>query len=87
MIAMDVDGTLLDRESRVPAENLAAVSEAAARGIEIVLVTGRRYAFVQSIAEQLPCDLHLIVSNGALIKSKNGETHQRLLLPSEIAHR
>ena len=87
MIAMDVDGTLLDRESRVPAENLAAVSEAAARGIEIVLVTGRRYAFVQSIAEQLPCDLHLIVSNGALIKSKNGETHQRLLLPSEIARR
>ena len=35
----------------------------------------------------LPCDLHLIVSNGALIKSRTGETHQRLLLPAAIARR
>jgi hydroxymethylpyrimidine pyrophosphatase-like HAD family hydrolase len=87
LIALDIDGTLLDSSSQLPGENLRAVVEARARGIEILLVTGRRFDFARSIGEQLPCELHLIVSNGSLIKSKMGETHQRLLLPSDSARR
>ncbi|MGD0544928.1 MAG: HAD family hydrolase [Candidatus Acidiferrales bacterium] len=87
LIAMDIDGTLLDSHAQVPEENARAVAEAAARGVEIVLVTGRRFDFARPIADALPCDLHLIVSNGALIKSKSGETHQQLLLPSRTARR
>jgi len=87
MIALDIDGTLLDgRTSRIPAANLAAIVEAAALGIEIVLVTGRRFDFTRDVAAQIPCELHLIVSNGALIKSRSGETHLRHLLPRRIAH-
>jgi len=82
---MDIDGTLLDSHAQVPERNARAVAEAAVRGVEIVLVTGRRFDFARPIAEALPCDLHLIVSNGALIKSKSGETHQTLLLPSQTA--
>jgi Cof subfamily protein (haloacid dehalogenase superfamily) len=78
---------LLDSHAHVPEENKRAVAEAAARGVEIVLVTGRRFDFARPIADALPCDLHLIVSNGALIKSKSGETHQQLLLPSQTARR
>ena len=85
LIAMDIDGTLLGSNGQVPEENARAVVEAARRGIEIVLVTGRRFDFARPIADALPCDLHLIVSNGALIKSKSGETHQQLLLPSGTA--
>jgi Cof subfamily protein (haloacid dehalogenase superfamily) len=85
LIAMDIDGTLLDSHAQVPEKNTRAVAEAAARGVEIVLVTGRRFDFARPIADALPCDLHLIVSNGALIKSKSGETHQQLLLPSQTA--
>lgn len=84
---MDVDGTLLDSTSHVPPENARTIAEAAARGIEIVLVTGRRFDFVRHIADEVPCELHLIVNNGALIKSKNGETHQRNLLPASVARR
>jgi HAD superfamily hydrolase (TIGR01484 family) len=87
LVAMDIDGTLLDSHAQVPEKNAQAVAEAAARGVEIVLVTGRRFDFARPIADALPCDLHLIVSNGALIKSKSGETHQRLLLPSQTARR
>jgi hypothetical protein len=87
LIAMDVDGTLLDSTSHVPPENARTIAEAAARGIEIVLVTGRRFDFVKHIAEQLPCEVHLIVNNGALIKSRSGETHQRNLLPANVARR
>jgi Cof subfamily protein (haloacid dehalogenase superfamily) len=87
LIALDIDGTLLDSDAHLPDENRRAIVEAAARGIEITLVTGRRFDFARSIAEQLPCELHLIVSNGSLIKSKAGETQQRLLLPSDSARR
>jgi len=85
LIAMDIDGTLLDTRMQVPEDNARAVAEAAARGIEILLVTGRRFDFARHVADALPCDLHLIVNNGALIKSKTGETHQRLLLPADTA--
>ncbi len=82
---MDIDGTLLDSRGQVSEENARTVAEAASRGTEIVLVTGRRFDFARPIADALPCDLHLIVNNGALMKSKSGETLQRLLLPSKTA--
>jgi hypothetical protein len=87
LIAMDIDGTLLDNNSRVSEENARAIAEAAARGIEIMLVTGRRFDFARSITEQIPCDLHMINSNGAIIKSRTGETQLRHLLDAGIARR
>jgi Cof subfamily protein (haloacid dehalogenase superfamily) len=85
MIAMDLDGTLLDADGNLHAENARAIAEASARGIEIVIVTGRRYHSARSLAGELTCDAHLIVSNGALIKSAAGETHYRQLLPAATA--
>jgi Cof subfamily protein (haloacid dehalogenase superfamily) len=85
MIAMDIDGTLLDSKWEVPEANREAIVEAAGRGIEVVLVTGRRFDFARPIAEQLPCELFLIVNNGAVIKAKDGATHLRHLLPRGIA--
>ena len=85
LIALDLDGTLLDSSSQVSDENHRAVAQAAARGIEIVLVTGRRYDFARPIAEGLGVNPHLICSNGAVIKSLDGKTHHRTLLPTAIA--
>jgi hypothetical protein len=81
LIAMDIDGTLLNGHSLLPPENARAIAEAAARGIEIVIVTGRRFHSARMIASQLPCSVELITSNGALIKSISGETHVRSPLP------
>jgi hydroxymethylpyrimidine pyrophosphatase-like HAD family hydrolase len=87
LIALDIDGTLLDSQGRIPAENMQAIADARARGIEIALVTGRRYDFAKTIADQIDLEFVMIVSNGALIRSKNGETHARRLLPREHARR
>jgi Cof subfamily protein (haloacid dehalogenase superfamily) len=87
LIAMDMDGTLLDSRAQISEENARTIAEAQSRGIEIVLATGRRFDFARPIAEALTCDFDLIVSNGALIKSKAGATHMRQLLPSGIARR
>jgi len=87
LIAMDIDGTLLDSRSQLSAGNAEAIAEAAARGIEIMIVTGRRFNSAKLIAEELPCEVELIVSNGALVKSQSGETHLRSLLPAHTARR
>lgn len=57
------------------------------RGIEVALVTGRRFDFAMPIASQIPCPLTMVVNNGALVKSKDGTTHLRHLLPAHIARR
>ena len=85
LIAMDIDGTLLDSRHELPDANRDAILEAHSRGIDVVLVTGRRFDFARPIAERIPCELALIINNGALIKSKSGETHLRHLLPRGIA--
>ena len=85
LIALDIDGTLLDSRWQLPEANRAAIAEATRRGIEVALVTGRRYDFAMPVAHQLDCKLTLIVSNGALIRSKEGRTHLRHLLPKQTA--
>jgi Cof subfamily protein (haloacid dehalogenase superfamily) len=85
LIALDIDGTLLDSRWQLPEANRAAIAEAARRGIEVALVTGRRYDFAMPVAQQLDSRLTMIVSNGALIRSKEGHTHLRHLLPKQTA--
>ena len=87
LIALDIDGTLLDSRWQVPAANREAIEEAARRGIEVALVTGRRYDFAMPVAQQLDCPLTMIVNNGALIRTKEGETRLRHLLPRTTARR
>jgi Cof subfamily protein (haloacid dehalogenase superfamily) len=85
LIAMDLDGTLLNSSGQMPGANVRAVEEAAARGVEVVIVTGRRFHSARQIAGDFACDVHLICSNGALVKSSTGETHFRRLLPAATA--
>jgi len=87
LIALDIDGTLLDGQSQLPDINRQAILDAAARGIEVALVTGRRYDFAMPIARQIPCPLTMIVNNGAMVKSSDGATRLVHLLPSDVARR
>ena len=85
LIALDIDGTLLDSRWHLSEANRAAVAEATRRGIEVALVTGRRYDFAMPVARQMDSPLTMIVNNGALIRSKEGRTHLRHLLPKQTA--
>src|SRR5258706_13883084 len=87
LIALDIDGTLLDSRWTLPEANRAAIGEATRRGIEVALVTGRRYDFAMPIALQIGAPLTMIVSNGAIIRTQDGETHLRHLLPRDTAAR
>src|SRR5262249_44807214 len=85
LIALDIDGTLLDSRWQLSDANRSAVAAATRRGIEVALVTGRRYDFATPIARQLDCPLTMIVNNGAIIRTADGKTHLHHLLPKDIA--
>lgn len=65
IIAMDLDGTLLDSEKRLSEENRAALEAAAAKGIQIVPATGRIYAIFPEAIRELPFINYAITVNGA----------------------
>jgi len=86
-IALDIDGTLLNSRFEVSPANRRAIAEATRRGVEVALVTGRRYDFAMPVATQIEAPLTMIVNNGALVRTKGGPTLLRHLLPRETARR
>jgi Cof subfamily protein (haloacid dehalogenase superfamily) len=74
LVAVDIDGTLLDATGRVPPENLAALREAAARGIHVAVVTGRSYPFALQAVGELPDPLTVVAYNGAVARVRSGPT-------------
>src|SRR5215475_7390515 len=85
LIAIDVDGTLLDTRGQIPQVNIDAIHDAVSAGIHIALVTGRSYPFARPIADSLPDSLTLIVSNGAVERGMDGSRVARRLLDRQTA--
>jgi Cof subfamily protein (haloacid dehalogenase superfamily) len=85
LLAIDIDGTLLDGRGRIPDAHRDALVEASGRGIEIALVTGRSFHFTHAVVELLPIPLTLVCNNGAVVKRKTGETELRNVLSCDAA--
>ncbi|HYN15251.1 MAG TPA: HAD family hydrolase [Terriglobales bacterium] len=64
LLAIDIDGALLEPQFQVSSANLRGLTRAREAGVKIVLVTGRRHQFALPIAQSLGLDLWLISSNG-----------------------
>jgi hydroxymethylpyrimidine pyrophosphatase-like HAD family hydrolase len=86
-LALDIDGTLLNSRWELPPENIVAVSAASAAGVEVALVTGRRFDFARPVMDELAVPLTMIVSNGAVVKDRSGATLARRLLGRDTASR
>jgi Cof subfamily protein (haloacid dehalogenase superfamily) len=85
LIGIDVDGTLLDSQGRLPAANRDAIHRAVEAGVHVALVTGRSYPFARPVADDLPAVVSLIVSNGAIERRTDGSTVIRRLLDRHVA--
>ncbi|MGT2888196.1 Cof-type HAD-IIB family hydrolase [Streptococcus didelphis] len=66
LIAIDLDGTLLNHQKEIPADNIQAIQEATAEKIKIVLCTGRPSSGTKPYFDQLGLqeDEFLILNNG-----------------------
>ncbi|HEX3727299.1 MAG TPA: Cof-type HAD-IIB family hydrolase [Pirellulales bacterium] len=68
LLAIDIDGTLVNSQHELTEATRAAVLRAQQAGIHVVLATGRRYSRVLPLVEPLELNLPLVTASGALIK-------------------
>ena len=71
LIALDVDGTLVHSDGTLSENNLFAVEEAAAEGVNVVINSGR--TFYELPEESIKSDAfsYYIYSNGAAIADED----------------
>src|ERR1700679_2194247 len=87
LIAIDLDGTLLNHSGQVSPRNRAALHLAETSGIEVVISTGRRHSFAMHVLR----DLHLnpqsavVSSNGTVIRTIGSQLIRRTHLPLSTA--
>jgi Cof subfamily protein (haloacid dehalogenase superfamily) len=67
LIVMDLDGTLLDPQSRISSRTRAALGRADAAGVAIAVATGRSYALLRYFCGDLPLSGPQITFNGAVV--------------------
>ncbi|HEX6649757.1 MAG TPA: Cof-type HAD-IIB family hydrolase [Pyrinomonadaceae bacterium] len=68
LLALDLDGTLLDSRGNISERNRLAIETAREQGVRVALVTGRRFRDSRPVALELGLDVPLISHNGALTK-------------------
>ena len=74
IIALDLDGTLLDSEKRLSEVNRAALGRAAEKGVLIVPTTGRFFGMMPPAVRDLPFVRYAITINGAQVYDRETDT-------------
>lgn len=72
LLAIDLDGTLLDEQREIPEENVRAVRRAKDAGIKVVIATGRVLSAVRRYTDRLGLDDPIVCSNGAYVVAGDG---------------
>ncbi|WDL98749.1 Cof-type HAD-IIB family hydrolase [Alicyclobacillus sp. ALC3] len=86
LIALDMDGTLLAPDESISHENLTAIEQARAAGIEVTIATGRAVeGVVWQHAKALGLTMPLVTVNGGEVWSMEGELlYRRPLVASDV---
>jgi len=85
LIALDLDGTLLNSSMRLSETNAEAVRQAIDEGLHVVLATSRWYGLAKRTADRIGCRAPIICSNGAEVRWPDGREVMHLSLDGEAA--
>jgi phosphoglycolate phosphatase (TIGR01487 family) len=83
LVALDMDGTLLNNKGQISEGNREAIRAAKEMGIFVVLSTGRSLTTSREHADALELDSYLVTVNGSEIWDPNRELVERNLVKSE----
>lgn len=84
LLALDLDGTLLDSKGKIPEANKIAIRQAEEMGVLVTIATGRRFRDARPVGLELGLNAPMITHNGALLKfAETLETVSASLLPNE----
>lgn len=67
LIALDVDGTILDGHYRVAGETKRVLQQAMVRGVMVTLATGRAYPSALAVAREIGVNAPLVTHDGAYV--------------------
>lgn len=84
VIAIDLDGTLLNSDSQLSARNEAVLKKAMAQGIKVVLATGKTYYSARNLIKQLGLDTPGVYLQGLAIHYPDGSSRQIATLDPDI---
>ncbi len=85
LIALDMDGTLLNNEHEISPENQAAIKKAKDQDIHVVISTGRSLSTCQEIIEPLGESAYLVTINGGEIYDQDFNLIERNLFdPKDV---
>ena len=82
LLAIDIDGTLVNSRDELTPATRAALVRAGKAGIQVVLATGRRYSRTLHLVEPLGIEVPLVTASGALVKNP---LDHRTLFQAEFA--
>ncbi|WP_309122708.1 Cof-type HAD-IIB family hydrolase [Paenibacillus sp.] len=86
LLALDMDGTLLNEKSEISGENERWIREAIAQGIVVCFATGRGYPSALPYAEQLGLASPMVLVNGGEVWASPNELRARHTMPAaEVA--
>ena len=86
LLALDLDGTLLNSRGQIPDANRDAIRAAEERGVLVTIATGRRFRDGRPVGLKLGLNAPLVTHNGALLKYADSlETVASSLLATETA--
>lgn len=66
LVAIDLDGTLLNSYGEVSNKNKEIIQKAMQKGVEVVLSSGRPIMSVKNLANEIGCNNYMICGNGAI---------------------
>jgi len=85
LIALDLDGTLVNSRWEISEKDLKALTAAWERGVQVVVVTGRRPRAAAPYVAKIGFPVTIITSNGALIRTPAGDVAYQNFLPRDVA--
>jgi 5-amino-6-(5-phospho-D-ribitylamino)uracil phosphatase len=68
LLALDLDGTLLNSRGKISVENKFAIRQAEEKGVLVTIATGRRFRDARPVALEAEFNAPVITHNGALLK-------------------
>jgi len=80
LVALDLDGTLLDHEGNISNENQKWIKIAQQSGLEVTIATGRPLRLTKTFLELLDIKVPYVVANGSEVWAGPGQLLERHLI-------
>jgi len=87
LIALDMDGTLLNPNKEISEQNRLWIARAIESGVRVTLATGRPISDASAFARDLQLDTPLVINNGSEVWSLPDKLLARHILDSQLVSR